>query len=1068
MAVGTRRDPVRDRWKRSVLRAMGRGEKQAKVRELRADVERAERELEDHPFPGMGTSRDEWEAHILGAEDAATLKANRAQIAEIQADLDAPEATAVEPAPTPEPVPEPVRAEDPRKRGEWRKAAVAFRPHKLLADRCKDPRIAARILKLYDDALKKADARAYDDAMALLAEATTLAQEAQRAITAQKTAMAAETLRDRDRQIAAFAPVARPDDPEHEFDSDTDSRDFHLANAVDDTGALTTSPALRTIQQILADCNRRKQALQRAGASIDEIIEAVYKNVPKNFWPDDVVQEVALFKAVQAEIEAEKGLQDAQDELETLANASDTAGSAVSGSAAAMVGLTRYFGAGTDQAVAAENALKALATGFSIANGLVGSSMRAIDAGERDREADAGAENPVKEKIAEFQRNKAIVQCVNMLMSTGLSNVGDLIPVIGMVAAGKDVLLEVAKAGYYFKNTLNLEALKKGAKTDPRSAAMLPLARLAREQRLALADSTLSAVGTALRTAGKAAELAVVAAPVGLALDAGGAVIKYGGKAILSGINWSDASKAAAMIKKAAGPPPCRKAQIEVLKLSSKFAKFAIAHLAMRENDPWAIGHLENIGLEREDINNPATTSRLIREYMALKGGGILGDAQGEEQSTPADGFLGRAGSAMASGAEWVRDKIVGRNTSISYDPSWRADSGDLTVADWNAAKAGAIAAGWYDSRPGVEPDLAAYATALTAYNRADADNLDASIAAATALQAAIDTLKVSIRAVEAVTNDRRTTHAGMQAFLQQWWNLAMTRGNEVTASRSRLIDSKTFPGKTGPALEAAKRDFLVGALAEARQQQSRKVESRKTLIANLWDAHKIQTPYGSCKLLDFPNQTKKAPLRFSESEVAELAVEIGELRSTVLSRLNGELMASPTDEELRRNLVPCARVADGIIIEALRVTSERLHEARQRRTGAASPPLWNPQTADIVLDWRTWRRVIDAAKAGGWDQEENTGFTDSLKAYQAAVLAFDQEQARAVKNPTAIAQNRGLILGALDALETKFQRFKPVTRLKFYHPGLAAYRAGMLELCLSARVRYSAGFFEEASSAAS
>src|SRR5207247_1540679 len=112
--------------------------------------------------------------------------------------------------------------------------------------------------------------------------------------------------------------------------------------------------------------------------------------------------------------------------------------------------------------------------------------------------------------------------------------------------------------------------------------------------------------------------------------------------------------------------------------------------------------------------------------------------------------------------------------------------------------------------------------------------------------------------------------------------------------------------------------------------------------------------------------------------------VEVNELRKSALERLNSELMASP-DKDLTKNFKASAMTAEKYIVEALRATCERLFEAKQRKEGKSSPPLWTPKPADIVLDWETWRKVIDAAKDGGWDQEENTGFTESLKAYQEA-----------------------------------------------------------------------------------
>ena len=225
----------------------------------------------------------------------------------------------------------------------------------------------------------------------------------------------------------------------------------------------------------------------------------------------------------------------------------------------------------------------------------------------------------------------------------------------------------------------------------------------------------------ALEAAGKVTESAGVTAPVGLIVDAVGKVISYGGKIVISGINWSDAAKAVQSIKLAVGPPPNRKAQFEVLKNSAKYARVALAQLA-RDGDPWAIGHLENMGLEREDINNKGTTNKLLREYMALMSGGMMADGIGEDQQTFGETKVARAakfiGRGIVQGAEKIRDLIVGRDTGIPYDPSWRLDAATVpfTPAGWQKAHKEAIDAGWYDSRPAIEAELAAFQQAHTAY----------------------------------------------------------------------------------------------------------------------------------------------------------------------------------------------------------------------------------------------------------------------------------------------------------------------------------------------------------------
>lgn len=1027
--------------------------------QLRSERKSLESGLEGYSR-AIGQTQSEFERHILAKDDYERLLSIRQQLS----DLASPPVSPVE---TIAPESESAAVEDLEKRAAWRKAASAFHPYRLIGERIQkadpDSVVAADIIRLQAEALRKVSDFQYDEAIAKLARGTELAKSAQEEINRQKAAIALETAADEEDQVAAFSMVVRVEDSEYGFDTDTDAKHFYLANTVGETGVLEKSETLRKMESVLAKCLERKERLEKAGASIDEIVQSVFKNVPPALWPDSVVKEVQLYKAVTAQIEAEKGLEEAENILKQGAEKAETVGLVISGGKALNEWAGEKFGEEHEKVAEFTETMKAFATGFAIATDLTGAAFSGVDALDKTSELHELEDNPVKEKIIEFERNKAIVACVNSLVGLGLNEGSELVPVLGAVVKGKDVLMEAAKAGYYFRNTLDLKVLTKGAKTDPRSAALLPLARLAREQNIAMSEAALNAVGSALEAAGKATELAHVAAPAGLALDVTGKIVRYGGKIIITGINMSDAKKAADLITQAAGPPPLRRAQIEVMKYASKYAKIAVVHLALKERDPWAIGHLENIGLERLDIDHPATSSKLIREYMALKAGGLLGAEQGEDQLE--DGLMMKlakgAGGGIASAAEWIRDKIVGRDTCIEYDPAWRAGVANLTLDAWAEVRTEAIAAGWYDSRPNLEEVLTTYGKAQTAHNLSYGDSLDKQIEFASELYAALEAVKVATCSIKAVANDQTTEHAGMKVFTQQWSKLADSRLDQVKQDRAKLIEAKAFPGLEGEVLEQAKQKFLDEAVETAKREQAVKAGERQAAIARLWDAHKIKTPWVTCTLNEFPNKIRSGLLTFGatgamdfhESEVAELVVEVGELRSALLERLGRELLASP-DDELGKNFTASAMSADRFVVEALRTACEQLYHDKMRREGATEASLWSPSSSDIVLDWEQWRRVIAAAKSGGWDQETNTGFTDSLKAYQEARRAFDSESQKTTPNPTVVEQQRGLVLGTLDELEKKLRAFRPVTKQKFHHPGLLAYRAGMLELCLAARVQ--------------
>jgi len=392
----------------------------------------------------------------------------------------------------------------------------------------------------------------------------------------------------------------------------------------------------------------------------------------------------------------------------------------------------------------------------------------------------------------------------------------------------------------------------------------------------------------------------------------------------------------------------------------------------------------------------------------------------------------------------------------------WRAGVADLTVEGWEGVRAEAIAAGWYDSRPKLDGVLNTYGQAQTAYNLSYGAELDKQIQLGAELYAALSEVKEAIRGIEAVTNDKSTEHLGMKAFTQQWYNLADSRMTQVSKDRSKLIDTKDFPGKTGFELEQAKQQVLDQALETAKLRQAEKVQERTIAIERLWDAHKIKTPWTTCKLAEFPDKVKSGiftfgatgAMDFHDKEVRALQVEVRKLREAVLVRLGRELMAS-TEETLANDFTASAMTADRVVIESLRLICEDLYDKKMRDSDTTEAPLWSPSPTDIVLDAKQWRKVITAAKSGGWDQESNTGFTDALKAYQEARQAFDEEQRKSTPNPTTVEQKKGLVLGALDEFARKLNDFHPVTKQKFHHPGLIEYREGMRELCTAARVQF-------------
>ncbi len=1000
--------------------------------------------------------------------------------------------------PDEEPTPPTKRAmpmtEDEKKRILWRKALAAFHPHKAFAERARAG-AGKEIEKIYSEAMQQAKEKAYDEAIKLLNNATTLAKRAELALQSECEKLKLETMKAEDEQAEAFAFTTKVKDKEWGFDPDTDAPNFYLANSINELGGLETSPQLKKMQKVYTDCLKRRDQLKKQGASIGQIVDAVYKNIPKNFWPDDVVKEVMLYKAAKKEIEAEEGLAQSELDLEgAMEKVEDGPG---------------FLGEQTDQSyecslwvdtikqkidtgtwagtknsegekieVDTSKLTDTLSTYSTIFSALADTSMgflnmaSALDSQSELDEEDK-KENPVKAKILEFQRNKALIQCVESLLSAGgdiagAALVADALPVLGIITKSKDVLVDLAGAVSYFQNLAQIEKIKKGAQIDPRSAALLPLARQAREQKIAASDKLVSAVANMLKLAGKATEVGGVTVAVSMGLAIAGSAVSYGGKIVIASINWSDASKAVQSIKLAAGPPPNRKAQFDVLKNSAKYARVALAHLALKDRDPWAIGHLENLGLKREEIIiPPATSTKLLREYMTLKSGGI-----GEEQETFGESKVARAGKFLArgvvKGAKMVRDLIVGRDTGIPYDSDWRKDANTVAFAaeDWQKVRQEAIAAGWYDSRPEIGADLTAYQQAHEKFvadlkndpKANDTKALNQAIGAASALIEAVVAIRNHMRSIKALANDEVTPHAGMAAFLDVWGKKADDEATAATKKRSEWIDRMAFGGKTGTQLEQAKEEILTNAVKLAQENQAKKATEVRNKVEALWNSRSIPSPYGSTTMEKFTAlAAKRLNLNGSETEALKSEVEI--LQLMVLEQLSQEVMAAPNEKELKERFEQSAKNYESLVVEGLRAACAEQYQIMVERTGATDgADGWKPGSGDVVLTVSAWEGVKKIAEKG-WTGK-SVDLNAPLKQYENALLTFTQSD-RSEENRTQLEQTQGVLLGQIDALVEALEKFQPLTNNQFNHPGLSAWRDEMIDLCASRRVEYAGALLD-------
>src|SRR5262249_42535940 len=225
---------------------------------------------------------------------------------------------------------------------------------------------------------------------------------------------------------------------------------------------------------------------------------------------------------------------------------------------------------------------------------------------------------PVKVKMLEFERNLALIEMASKLLSAGTSLAKGILPALAALGYGKKALEALAYAVRYVQKVDKIVQSKDVAKLDPNSMMLLPLAQEAHNRKIQASKKLVEAVAAMCRAVGSVLENIPEpgTATAGIVFDAVGKCVKVGGKVAFQMISWSDAQKAHDDLKKAAGPPPNRKAMNLIFKDHAKYAKFAICYAALEDNDPWAKEYLLKEGLTEDDLAHPATSLQILREYL--------------------------------------------------------------------------------------------------------------------------------------------------------------------------------------------------------------------------------------------------------------------------------------------------------------------------------------------------------------------------------------------------------------------------------------------------------------------
>jgi hypothetical protein len=954
----------------------------------------------------------------------------------------------------------------------------------------KSPERGAKLNALYKEASEAAESLDFAVAFQKIQEAT----EAGREIEAELSLLAESVNRETDQESAkdkqTFDFASKTHDKNWGFDTDYDAKNFFIGQTTGEIGQLVPSDKLLAMGEQTKAALARLEQLTSAGMSPEKAADIAFKNIPKNFWPDRVVREVIMYQRARAAFEEEKraelqaqetqdlidsvldteaklseNLETASEDIKSLHEQLDPEKMEQQKQKAAELGKLGFKTLSnnaqslldSEQAKKVEEALGQFAEDFEYATsafGVLVKGAQAIKAGLDSRKVTE--DTPVQKKLAEFKRNKAIFQVVDALIGAGLG-LDEICPALKIASGGKDMVQESIKACMYFIKLAEIVDLKSDAKLDPETMMALPLARMARNQGLRASKSTVAVIVAAVQTAGAVGEMSGIGAHAGLALDVTGKVLKYGSKIVFKGIDWADARRCVRTMKKAAGPPPIRKAMTMIFKNSTRYATYALAYGAVEGNDPWAVQYLVNGGLTEDDLKSPATSIEIVREFMLVTAGGIMGE-EDEEEDDPTilpelkkkkSGVKNKIKSLAVAGAKKTRDKIVGRDTSAKYDEKWKAPNAELTRSFWQSVKKDAIAAGWYDNRSGLGDVLAEYETVAGAFAKTP------SVETVVELGAALDELSHALSEVGTMANDEKTPHAGMLDLVEAMSKKVDGEEQRISPLRQQLYDQQSFGDLQGDELAKAKQAKIDNDLEAAKEKQAKKAAVRLAYVQSVWNKRKHPTPYGNLTLTDFctkasekldldPEETK-ALSTSTKSINDECCNQLRDLVSSVPTRGPGEGSEGPfkIDTELNRQ----ATQLEKSLVEDLRTLAQSHYEAMKLRT--ASDQQEKDEEGDAQDDGSTWTAPNFAVSAAGWTavkkDAKKHGLSDKPSGISKSLSVLDKAQAAYQKNRADEKLVRLVHAAILDAIKT-FEKYKPLNHLKFVHRGMSAYRTKMVK----------------------
>ncbi len=944
-----------------------------------------------------------------------------------------------------------------------------------------------KLMALHDDAKALGEKKDFKEAEKHLKQMVAGANKIMKAGENVKSQMREEASKAAKTESSAFDFGSKIDDKKWGFNTNKDAMAFMVGQSRDDQGNLIASDKLKAMTEAVEAAIKRKDKLIGSGVDPVEAGEIAFKNIPRNFWPPSVVREVAMYRRATATFEAEKEQAELDKQLKS---------NAISDDYKKMVGAVQKTSAKTQQV--SKLGIKALVKAGKMTKeqakdvgGEVGDFFSAFDAvmtvgeslghgmGAIEKQMDLKKEkmDPVRDKILTFERNREIVHMLNNLTDAALTAIATAAKAAGFDSGGigKDVkamIISGYEACRYFDMLLDTKKLQKGATEDPETMQNLSLAQRARDLGL---DSTKKAyaaltkiVSIIGKVAGDVIKASGEAAPAGFVVAQAGKVLEYGGKVVFTGIDWNNKRKAKNALNAAATQPIDYRAIEEVFKNSKMYARFALAYGAVEDNDPWARSFILNRGLTDKELDHPATSVAIVREYMCVTYHSTFGEKDDDALETD-PGKVSKAKDKTLSALKTIKavgqkgvDKLIGRDTGIEYLDTWRATNFELTVKGWKATKSEAVSAGWYDDRDGHSGAFAAFDEAwdemcTTLKYKPGADpyakgddptklagswKVDVVRDLARRTEGALQLLSNELVGIKAVQNDQKTKHAGMEAYVGELIKRLHACRTKIYEIRTAANDSEF--GTTPEEIKANKDKELEAGKKLAIEATTKATAYREAEVKKVWDQHKFETPFGKVELAKFPETaTKKLKLEdkaaASLKSTVEAITEGGLLNLQELTSGWGDIQnkkrvkRSDFDKEVKRQMA----FVNTQMLSMLRDVCAAENEASLLAQGVKMGDLpYQHVSKDFTLTGAAWETNKDDFETDGW-KRYSTGIAKAFKAWEKADADWQKMKYE--------YDYQGVWRGKHNTLIELFKKFDPVTDKGFSHPGMVKYRDTMI-----------------------